>query len=169
MDSDDQRDVGTRPSDDDEPLTKRTQEEIVNKVLERKREAPYGFFDFAVADLIAYLDIERAGPLLLGTDTKSKSRKAWWEESREHRTPQEAMRVYMPFAWEKANNCRGLSALRTMQHYWAWLWLDGAPDELVNSTLDYEFYGKPTLVAVCNYLDLDPDKWDDGIRVNEEP
>jgi hypothetical protein len=72
----------------------------------------------------------------------------------------------MDFAWEKANNCRGLSAMRTMTHYKAWLWLLGQDgfDDLEN----YSHYGKDNLVRICKFFDLDPKKWDDGRRVNSE-
>ena len=57
--------------------------------------------------------------------------------------------------------------MRSLSHYTAWLWLDGA-DELASSLDQYEFYGKPHLCAVCKYLGLDADKWDDGVRANKE-
>ena len=73
---------------------------------------------------------------------------------------------YMPFAWEKANNCRGISAWRSLAHYKAWLWMLGQ-DEFDDMD-DYEYYGKPHLERICKFLLLDPKTWDDGIRVNEE-
>lgn len=54
-----------------------------------------------------------------------------------------------------------------MRHYHNWLWLLGE-DELANSLLDYEHYGKPHLVKICEYLGLDSSQWDDGLRVNSE-
>lgn len=74
---------------------------------------------------------------------------------------------YMPFAWEKANNCRGLSAGRSLAHYTAWLWLDG-DNEIWPTLEDYEYYGKDKLVEICNYLGIDSKQWDDGIRKNSE-
>lgn len=75
------------------------------------------------------------------------------------------MVAYMPFAWEKANDCRGISAGRTIQHYVAWLWLLGE-EKLAEEIEDYEFYGKEELRLICEYLGLDPDEWDTGIRTN---
>jgi hypothetical protein len=71
----------------------------------------------------------------------------------------------MDFAWDKANNGRGISANRSIAHYQAWLWLLGVEwcDTLMD---DYEFYGKPQLIRICEYLGLDPKQWDDGERVN---
>ena len=73
---------------------------------------------------------------------------------------------YMPFAWEKANSYRGLSALRSMSHYMAWTWLAG--DDFGDLS-DYEFYGKDHLVKICNHYGWDSSQWDDNIRLNEEP
>src|SRR5690606_39412432 len=73
------------------------------------------------------------------------------------------MERYMPFAWEKANNMRGLSANRSMAHYTSWTWLAG--DDL-GDLLDYEFYGKDHLVRICEHYDWDHSRWDDGKRSN---
>lgn len=71
---------------------------------------------------------------------------------------------YMPFAWEKANGGRGLSAGRTLCHYRAWLWLLG--EDQFEDIDTYEFYGKDELVKICDFLDLDHTQWDDGVRTN---
>ena len=73
------------------------------------------------------------------------------------------MLEYMPFAWKKANDGRGLSAARSMSHFAAWTWLAG--DDLGDLT-EYEFYGKDNLVRICEHYGWDPKKWDDGRRVN---
>lgn len=140
----------------------RTQEEIVERVRLRK---PQDFFGFEITDLISYLDFEH-GKQFLKEDSKMTAEE--WEKSRETRPPKEVMSEYMPFAWEKANNYRGLSSARSISHYQAWLWLDGN-EELANSIEDYQYYGKPQLVEICNYLGLDPNQWDDGVRRNSEP
>ena len=76
------------------------------------------------------------------------------------------MHEYMDFAWEKANGCRGISASRSMSHYKAWLWMVG--EDQFEDIERYQFYGKDELVRICEFLGLDPSKWDDGIRSNEE-
>ena len=61
------------------------------------------------------------------------------------------MTEYLSFAFSKANDKRGLSAGRSMEHYTSWLWLDG--DEVLHKTLDnYEDYGIPQLIEICKYL-----------------
>lgn len=71
---------------------------------------------------------------------------------------------YMPFAWEKANNGRGISASRSLAHYKAWLWLLG--EDSFDGVTDYQYYGKDNLIKICEYLNLDSSNWDDGIRTN---
>jgi len=74
----------------------------------------------------------------------------------------------MPFAWEKANGCRGISASRSLRHMVAWLWLDGQDEflEKWNDLRDYEYYGKPQLIAICELYGIDWKKFDDGVRTN---
>ena len=73
---------------------------------------------------------------------------------------------YMPFAWEKANGCRGLSAGRSIMHYIAWMWLLG--EDGFDDMAGYEYYGKDELIQICKHLGLDHTQWDDGVRVNSE-
>ena len=73
----------------------------------------------------------------------------------------------MGFAWDKANNRRGLSSGRSIDHMRTWLWLDGK-DDLAEQIEDYEYYGKPQLVAVCNEYGIDWKQYDDGEWVNNE-
>ena len=73
---------------------------------------------------------------------------------------------YMPFAWEKANGSRGISAWRSLAHYKAWLWMLGT-DEF-EGVEEYEHYGKEWLRRICVFLGLDADRWDDGVRVDSE-
>lgn len=138
----------------------RAQEEIVKRINERQAD---DFFGFEVGEYYAFLTYENAKQFLKDSVTKEQ----FEETTYKGQTPKEVMIDYMPFAWDKANNCRGLSAGRSIQHYVAWLWLDGN-DELAESIEDYEFYGKPQLVQICEYLGIDPAQWDDGIRVNSE-
>lgn len=137
----------------------RTQQEILQRIREREND---DFFGYERSDLVDYLEYENAKPFLNDTTTKE----SWGKEPR--KSPKDVMIEYMPFAWDKANNFRGLSASRSMSHYISWLWLDG-DDELWKTLEDYEFYGKPQLVKICGYLGLDSSKWDDGVRLNSEP
>ena len=133
----------------------KTQDEIVNRILERKDN---DFFGWEIECLISYLIFENAKQFLKNDVTEME-----WK--RETKTPKQVMKDYMPFAWEKANDKRGLSAGRSMCHYKAWLWLDG-DEEIYPMLEDYNFYGKPQLIEICNYLGIDPSEYDDGVREN---
>jgi len=81
------------------------------------------------------------------------------------------MKDYMPFAWEKANDCRGLSANRSVEHYIAWTWLAG--DTALSDTINreymqsYQHYGKEILKRICDHYGWDSKQWDDGHWVND--
>ena len=134
----------------------KTQEEIVDRIRETmtvmgfEREMLFKALDFEHAEEFLKPGVtEEVWPCGLASDKDVK----------------EAMLDYMPFAWEKANNCRGISAYRSMCHYRNWLWLLGVDDIDV---MDYEYYGKPELVKICERFDWDHAQWDDGVRKNEE-
>lgn len=91
----------------------------------------------------------------------------WEQEFKTDKDIRDCCIKYMDFAWEKANGFRGISASRSMAHYRAWLWLLGEDD--FEDIMDYEYYGKEHLRRICRFLGLDPDKWDDGVRLNMEP
>lgn len=72
---------------------------------------------------------------------------------------------YMPFAWEKANDCRGLSAVRSLDHFRARLWLLGGEDSKWADRLwetPHSYYGKPHLRAICEHFGWDWKSWDSG-------
>lgn len=135
----------------------RTAEQILERIEKRK---PLDIFGFEWPYLLDVLTFEQARPYL-----KAEATPADWNVKSLAQIREEAIN-YMPFAWEKANGCRGLSAGRSIAHYQAWLWLLGVDwvDELEN----YQYYGKDELVRICNFLGLDSSKWDDGIRSNGE-
>lgn len=80
-----------------------------------------------------------------------------WEEGR-LKTRQDVvdrMKNYLDFAWEKANDERGLSADRSIQHYIAWAWL--IDDQLYNKLVhmyetEYREYGKNILTYIEGWL-----------------
>jgi hypothetical protein len=136
----------------------RTEREILDRIEARKEEDMFGF---EWPYYLSGLSFDAAKKYL-----KPEAVAEGWEIKDADALRQEAI-DYMPFAWDKANNCRGISVNRSVMHYQAWLWLLGEDwgDQLMD---DYEYYGKPQLVRVCEYLGLDPKQWDDGIRSNTE-
>lgn len=119
------------------------------------------FFGVKKGDLIFYLDWEHAKPFLKCSEEEWKTREG------QDKSPVQEMKSYMPFAWDKANNFRGLSAGRSLDHYAVWLWLIGE-EEIPKRFANYQFYGKDQLKDICDFLGLDHTIWDDGVRKNEE-
>ena len=134
----------------------RTDDEIISRI---DVVADRDFFGFEVSDLVVRLEYEKAKQFI----TADVIQKDWEVVSREPADVISMMHDYMPFAWEKANDGRGLSAGRSLSHYSAWIWLAG--DDL-GDLLEYEFYGKDKLVLICNHYGWDSSKWDDGVRIN---
>lgn len=110
-------------------------------------------------DLINVLPFNFAKPFLVPEAIESE----WETEGRDRDAVLSRMLEYMPFAWRKANDERGLSAGRSMDHYTSWVWLLG--DDL-GDLGDYQFYGKDNLVRICEKYGWDHTQWDDGIRSN---
>jgi hypothetical protein len=141
-----------------ELVISRSQTEIAARLREQSKG-----FNFATNDLLEHLEYEYAKEFLKTDVTPER-----WAEIQVGRKPiREQMVEYMPFAWEKANNCRGLSACRSIQHYQNWLWLIGQ-DQLAVDIEHYEYYGKPQLIRICEFLGLDAQTWDDGVRTNTD-
>jgi hypothetical protein len=66
----------------------------------------------------------------------------------------EKMRGYLPFAWEVARGGREISAIRSICHMQAWLWLLG--DDALQGFVDieYEFYGRQQSIycsEICGF------------------
>jgi len=137
----------------------KTQEEILKRIEARKENDMFGW---EVNEYLCFLDYENAKSYLKKDVTKES-----WGEKKE-KEPAEKIKEYMDFAWIKANDCRGISAGRSLMHMVAWLWLDGQ-DEFLNKwndLRDYEYYGKPQLTAICELYGIDWKKYDNGARTN---
>jgi len=61
----------------------------------------------------------------------------------------EKMKNYISFAWGKANDKRGISANRSIDHFKGWLWLLGDEKGIDYLKANYAPYGKPGLAYVC--------------------
>lgn len=87
----------------------RTQEQIKERIEAVKDQ---DFFGAEHGDLIDFLDFDHAKAFLKeGVTSEEWKPKPLTEESIKHEAKE-----YLPFAWEKANNCRGLSANRSVDH-----------------------------------------------------
>ena len=138
--------------------TERTDSEILARI---KEVAERDWLGTQRDELAARLSFQAAKSLV-----KPEAEEAdWTQYPRDRDSILKEMLEYMPFAWDKANHCRGISAGRSIDHYDAWLWLLG--DDLKNFG-EYEHYGKQILVRICEKYGWDESQWDDGIRVNSE-
>lgn len=135
----------------------RTDDEILARVRSLQ---PGDLLGFQTIDLICRLPFATAKQFLRDGVTEDQ----WTVLPRDRDALLAEMREYLPFAWEKANNCRGLSAGRSMAHYAAWIWLLG--DDL-GDLETYEHYGKDHLVAIGERYGWGS-AWDDGRRTNSE-
>lgn len=138
--------------------TKRTTKEIKARVRKLKKTE---FLGFQSADLLSYLEYADAKPFL----TKAATIDKWGKPaSRDHGHVYDTILQYMVFAWDKANNRRGLSAYRSLEHMTSWLWMIGYDVDFS----DYDHYGKPQLRAICEHFRWDWSMWDDGWWTSDE-
>ena len=142
-----------------------TQDEIVKRFEERKNGDILGF---EITEYLSALDFEHV-KCFLKPEAKSEE---WSNGKWDRESVLARMLEYMPFAWEKANDCRGISANRSIMHYIAWIWLAGEPrfaaDVEQMFDKEYCYYGKLILEAICKYYGWDFSKWDDGVRTNTD-
>ena len=141
----------------------RTPEEILAEIASCNQ-----LTDFAGArrgDLIEFLPFDKAKEFLREGVTEEE-----WNDVQKPATMEAikaAVEDYMPFAWDKANNMRGLSAARSIDHMTAYVFMT-ADEEFMKkfAETEYEHYGKEKLIVVCEYFGLDYKQWDDGVRTN---
>lgn len=134
----------------------RTQEEILARL-----SVEDDIFGTVREDLVDFLNFDNAKPFLV-----EGAPEADWNEYQKH-DPLKEIADYLPFAWDKANNCRGLSAARSIAHFKNWLWLANR-DDLVEKLEDYEYYGKPQLVMLSKLVGFDHTEFSSPNWVNDE-
>lgn len=137
----------------------RTQEQIVERIENRKDD---DFLGFEIVEYLRFLEYKYAKPYL----KESSKPEDWKQDENSTESILEIMLDYMPFAWEKAIGCRGISASRSISHYVGWIWM---LDDGFEFDADlYCHYGKNLLREICKQYGWNPNQWDDGIRVNYE-
>jgi hypothetical protein len=140
----------------------RSEGEIVARIQESER---YDMFGTTIEDLALFLPFDKAKQFLRDDLTSAEFEAA----ATKLKPPLVDMKAYLDFAWTKANGCRGLSAMRSLLHMRAWLWLAGW-DKLADADdfNKYNHYGKAQLVMCSLITDFDWRKADDGAWVNRE-
>lgn len=128
-------------------------EDIISRIKNKENIDPFNFtlevwLPFLTYEQLKYADLMK----------ESLTEEEWTKEvhtpyTRENVTQE--MREYMPFAWEKAQNQRGLSANRSLIKMQAWMWLlmdDEGIKEM--NQVEYAPYGEPVLEYICKRYDF---------------
>ncbi len=145
-------------------MIERTDAEIIARMEAVKAN---DFFGTISGDLMEYLGYEAAKPFLKEGVTLEQFTEAGLGKPRDRDSIVGQIKQYMGFAWDKANNCRGLSAGRSLNHMQAWLWMLGE-DAAADALDHYTLYGKPQLRAICERYGIDWRALDDGHWRNDE-
>ncbi|KKK51144.1 hypothetical protein LCGC14_3117920, partial [marine sediment metagenome] len=145
-------------TDTTEPIS-RTPDEIIARIHELTADKSSDFFGVEKSRLLEALPFDLAQQFL--EDDAPHTAETWESDTRikDHAAIKAQILGYLPFAWTKANGSRGLSANRSMSHFKGLLWLLGpSQDELrewIGTPEHYEFYGKPALVKVSEFVGFD--------------
>lgn len=150
----------------------RTFDEIVQRIHDTRED---DFFGTVASDLAAYLPNDRLEEAGFAVAEGVTNRPV---APRDDASVIAQIVDYLPFAWGKANNCRGLSAGRSIDHMTTWLWMLGE-DDAATAIQDYIHYGKPQLRAISEkygfaWQDADTGRWanseeDEGISASSVP
>ncbi len=132
----------------------RTDVEILTKLETVKDRDMFGTI---AGDLVSCLGREAVKPFL-NPEVRPED---WNPEARDHDSVVARIEDYMPFAWGKANDERGLSAMRSLEHMYAWLWLLGGEHAqwAEDNLNEYDDYGKPHLASICTRFGWDFSEW----------
>jgi hypothetical protein len=98
----------------------KTQEEILKRINDPKYQDLFGT---QTSDLVSFLTFDNAKQFLkeeFVTEVE-KGNKTWEQKT----DAKKEILGYLPFAYEKAEGQRGLSAVRSLLHMKSWIWLDG--------------------------------------------
>ena len=129
----------------------RTQKEIINKIEELISDGSDWMY-IIQNDLVSFLDFEFAKKYL-----EEDALEDTWESTKLLNTVdsiKSVMREYLDFAFKKAGTQRGLSASRSMDHYYAWIWLLNEEDHF-GDVRQYTDYGIPHLNKIKTYLEIE--------------
>lgn len=131
----------------------------MKNAAEIKKKINDGFehdvFGFSPSDIVDALPFEEAKKYLTEEFLSQENAKETWERDR-YKTDEDVKKAiidYLPFAWDKCESERSLSADRSIQHFIAWAWL--IDDELCAEiekmyNTNYYPYGRPILKYISN-------------------
>lgn len=144
----------------------RTTEEILAKIREYRGKT-LDMFGTRVGDWIEFLAFDDAKEFLKPDATEADWNTQGAPFARDAETIKDKMKDYMPFAWGKANDERGLSANRSLHHMEAWLWMIGEEAAMAALFAEYIDYGKPQLRAICEKFGWAWEGWNDGGPIHD--
>lgn len=136
----------------------KTIKEITEKAVDKSKEA----LSFWPEVLLEFLTYEQAKPLLK-PDYDGKDWPKPLPLTRE--IVVEKMREYMSFAWDKAENHRGISASRSVDKMHAWTWLIGEDNQI--NWDNYQNYGCPILKQICEKYGFNIPKSEALVRMSQ--
>jgi hypothetical protein len=137
----------------------RTDEEILARIKEVEGTDFLGVYR---VDLLGGLSFEAVKPFLK-QEAIEEGEEEWNKGRKESaKDPGDAIRKYLPFAWEKANHCRGISAGRSLMHMITWAWFDKNEPLVRYLEEDYLWYGKQQLIVCSELYDFPWREHDDG-------
>jgi hypothetical protein len=116
---------------------------------------------FCLEDLVEFLPLKKADEFLHSEVDRSE----WQAKELTEDVVKAEIRSYMEFACDKASSHRGLSAVRSIEHFRNWLWLL-EDDEMLEFAMDYRNYpnyGAPILKAIAKKYDC---PWPDDEGLN---
>lgn len=141
----------------------KTEEEIIFRI-KSLGDGPYDTFGFQRSDLLEFLPFGFAKPWLNDGSSEEEWAKEVYKEPSEENVKKK-MSAYLEFAWGKARDRRGLSAMRSVQYFKAWLWLLGDQGLLEGfEAAGYGNYGAPKLKVVSDFLGFAV-PWEDALRM----
>lgn len=123
----------------------RTRDEILNRF-----NTVNDFFGTQQGDLLSFLPYEDAKPHL--NDDYVAKVEAGQEVWTPLTDPKKEILEYLGFAYQKAEDQRGLSAIRSMLHFKAWIWLDDEDfynEIMLDMENGYDDYGKGILDKIA--------------------
>ena len=146
---------------------------IIRSMEEIKQKIKTGFendvFNFGIYDLMDALPFEEAKPHL--SKEFLKDPKAEEKFNKERLVSKvdvlKKMEDYLPFAFKKAENQRGLSADRSVRHFAAWAWLiDDDFYQEIEKMYDENYYpyGLPILKRVEEWIKQQKASLQEGVR-----
>lgn len=140
----------------------KTDDEILARISEIKDD---DFFGFQSGDLISVLPWGCAKEFFKKefVDKVESGQEKYEPSKRDAESVKAAILAYMPFAWDKAENERGISSLRSIDHMRAWLFLLGDESShllaFTETEDNYSPYGKPILRKICEHFGWDTAQW----------